>query len=294
MAHKAGFVNIIGKPNVGKSTLVNQLVGEKIAIATHKAQTTRHRIMGMLNTEDYQIVFSDTPGIIDDPQYQMHHAMMSFVNEAWEDADVLLYVLESGQSIKSSEPIFNRLKELDIPFYILVNKVDLSNQEKLEQYVDQLAEFVPSNTILPISALHDFNIDTLKGLLLQHIPEHPAYYDKEVYTDKTERFLVSEVVREKIFENFKQEIPYSVEVIVSSFKDTDERLFINAEIYVNRKTQKSILIGKQGSALTKVGKQAREELVKHYKKPIRLDLFVKIKEGWRENKNDLKKFGYNS
>lgn len=292
MPHKAGFVNIIGKPNVGKSTLINELVGEKVAIATPKAQTTRHRIMGMVNHEDYQLVFSDTPGIIDDPKYPMHDAMMDFVEAAWNDADVLLYIVEVNQGIESIADYLLRIRKLEIPYYVVVNKIDLATQEQLITYLGKIGQYVDEEHIFPLSALNKFNTQQLLKRMVEHLPEHPAYYDKELYTDRTERFLVSEIIREKIFSHFKQEIPYSVQVVVVSFKETEERLNISAEIYVNRKSQKAILIGKQGKALTRVGTDARRDLMNHYGKKIHLDLYVRIKEGWRDNKIELKRFGY--
>jgi len=290
--HKAGFVNIIGKPNVGKSTLINELVGEKVAIATPKAQTTRHRIMGMVNHKDYQLIFSDTPGIIDDPKYPMQEAMMTFVQEAWQDADVILFMVEVHQKLERMGDYLERIKKMDIPYYVVVNKIDRTGQEELMAYMGELAAIVPQEHIFPISALNKFNTAYLLDKLVEHLPEHPAYYDKEIYTDRTERFLVAEVVREKIFIHFKQEIPYSVEVVVTSFKDEEERLTIEAEIYVNRKSQKAIIIGKEGRALTRLGTDARRDLMNHYGKRVRLNLYVKIKEGWRENNHDLERFGY--
>jgi GTP-binding protein Era len=292
MAHRAGFVNIIGKPNVGKSTLINELVGEKVAIATPKAQTTRHRILGLINAEDYQIVLSDTPGIIEDPKYPMQSAMMDFVKEAWEDADVLLYMVEMGQKIETLKPYLDRLKNQNVPYFVVVNKIDKTTQEWLMKYMGELSEEVPSDRIFPISALNKFNTKYLLEKILELMPEHPAYYDKESYTDKTERFMVAEIIREKIFRHFKQEIPYSVEVVVVSFKDEDDRLKISAEIYVNRKTQKAIIIGKEGKALNRIGTEARKDLLEYYGKRVHLDLYVKIKEGWRENERDLSRFGY--
>ena len=292
MAHKAGFVNIIGKPNVGKSTLINELVGEKVAIATPKAQTTRHRILGLINHNDYQIVLSDTPGIIEDPKYPMQSAMMDFVKEAWEDADVLLYMVEMGQKIETIKPYLDRLKNQNVPYFVVVNKIDKTTQEWLMKYLGELSNEVPSDNIFPISALNKFNTKYLLEKILELMPEHPAYYDKESYTDKTERFMVAEIIREKIFRHFKQEIPYSVEVVVVSFKDEDDRLKISAEIYVNRKTQKAIIIGKEGKALNRIGTEARKDLLEYYGKRVHLDLYVKIKEGWRENERDLSRFGY--
>ncbi|MFY0674359.1 MAG: GTPase Era [Bacteroidia bacterium] len=292
MAHKAGFVNIIGKPNVGKSTLINELVGEKVAIATPKAQTTRHRILGLVNDENYQIVLSDTPGIIDDPKYPMQNAMMDFVKEAWEDADILLYMVEMGQKIESIQPYLDRLKQINIPYFVILNKIDKTTQEWLMKYMGELSQQIPSDKIFPISAKNKFNTKYLLDKILELIPEHPAYYDKESFTDKTERFMVAEIIREKIFTHFKQEIPYSVEVVVVSFKDEDDRLKISAEIYVNRKTQKAIIIGKEGKALNRIGTEARKDLLEYYGKRVHLDLYVKIKEGWRENERDLSRFGY--
>lgn len=292
MAHKAGFVNIIGMPNVGKSTLINQLVGEKVAITNRKAQTTRHRILGMVNTEDYQVVFSDTPGIIDDPKYPMQEAMMDFVQEAWQDADVLIFMVQMGQNLEKTAALVERLKNTVLPLYIAVNKIDKANPDEIVAYMTELTQHFPEDRIFPISALKNKNVQYLFNHILEHLPEHPAFYDKEIYTDKSERFLTAEIIREKIFEQFKQEIPYSVEVLVTNFKNKDDLLTISAEIFVNRKTQKAILIGKQGSALSKLGKAARTELIDHYGKRVYLDLYVKIREGWRESSNDLKRFGY--
>lgn len=292
MAHRAGFVNIIGMPNVGKSTLINQLVGEKVAITNRKAQTTRHRILGMVNTEDYQVVFSDTPGIIDDPKYPMQEAMMDFVQEAWQDADVLIFMVQMGQNLEKTAALVERLKNTVLPLYIAVNKIDKANPDEIVAYMTELTQHFPEDRIFPISALKNKNVQYLFNHILEHLPEHPAFYDKEIYTDKSERFLTAEIIREKIFEQFKQEIPYSVEVLVTNFKNKDDLLTISAEIFVNRKTQKAILIGKQGSALSKLGKAARTELIDHYGKRVYLDLYVKIREGWRESSNDLKRFGY--
>lgn len=292
MAHRAGFVNIIGLPNVGKSTLVNELVGEKIAIATPKAQTTRHRILGMLSEENYQIVFSDTPGIIHDPKYPMQEAMMNFVEEAWTDADLILFMLEFGQKLRAEDPILQKLKHASTPVYVVVNKVDKAKQEALLTYMQQLTEFFSEEQIFPISALNKYNVNYLLEHIVAKLPEHPPYYDKELFTDRSERFLVSELIREKIFHHFKQEIPYSVEVVVTRFKDSEAFLNIDAEIYVNRKSQKAIIIGKGGQALTRVGSDARRNLMNHYGKKVRLNLYVKIKEGWRDNESQLKKFGY--
>ena len=292
MAHKAGFVNIIGKPNVGKSTLINALVGERVAITTPKAQTTRHRILGMINSDDYQIILSDTPGLIDDPKYGMQKAMMDFVSEAWKDADAILYMIEMGQKLEYIQKDLEKLSKLDIPYFLLVNKIDKGEQEALVAYMTEIKQWIPEDCIYPVSALNKFNINYLLEKILAILPEHPAYYDKESFTDKSERFLVSELIREKIFHHFKQEIPYSVEVRTTAFKDGAERLHIEAEIYVNRKSQKAIVIGKEGRALTKIGTLARRDLINRYDKKVHLQLYVKVKEGWRENDKDLNRFGY--
>jgi GTP-binding protein Era len=289
--HKAGFVNILGSPNVGKSTLMNALVGENLSIITAKVQTTRHRIMGMLNGEDFQIVFSDTPGIIDKPGYKLHAAMMSYVESALEDADIFLYVTEvNGDTLH--EDILKKMQQSDSRIIVLLNKIDLSNQEQLEQRVQFWKEQLPKADILPISALHKFNVDTLLNRLIELLPESPPFYPKDELTDKTMRFFVSEIIREKILLNYKKEIPYSTEVVVEEYKETDERIDIRATIYVIRETQKMIIIGKGGQAIKRLGIDARKDIEEFVGKHIYLDLSVKVAKDWRENEKQLKRFGY--
>ena len=289
--HKAGFVNILGSPNVGKSTLMNALVGENLSIITSKVQTTRHRIMGMLNGEDFQIVFSDTPGIIDKPGYKLHAAMMSYVESALEDADIFLYVTEvNGDTLH--EDILKKMQKSDSRIIVLLNKIDLSNQEQLETRVAFWKEQLPKADILPISALHKFNVDTLLNRLIELLPESPPYYPKDELTDKTMRFFVSEIIREKILLNYKKEIPYSTEVVVEEYKETDERIDIRATIFVIRETQKMILIGKGGQAIKRLGIDARKDIEEFVGKHIYLDLSVKVSKDWRENEKQLKRFGY--
>jgi GTP-binding protein Era len=289
--HKAGFVNILGSPNVGKSTLMNALVGENLSIITSKVQTTRHRIMGMLNGEDFQIVFSDTPGIIDKPGYKLHAAMMSYVESALEDADIFLYVTEvNGDTLH--EEILKKMQQSDSRIIVLLNKIDLSNQEQLEERVQFWKDQLPKADILPISALHKFNVDTLLNRLVELLPESPPFYPKDELTDKTMRFFVSEIIREKILLNYKKEIPYSTEVVVEEYKETDERIDIRATIFVIRETQKMIIIGKGGQAIKRLGIDARKDIEEFVGKHIYLDLSVKVAKDWRENEKQLKRFGY--
>ncbi len=289
--HKAGFVNILGSPNVGKSTLMNALVGENLSIITAKVQTTRHRIMGILNGEDFQIVFSDTPGIIDKPGYKLHKAMMSYVESALEDADIFLYVTEvNGDTLH--EDILSRMQKSDSKIIVLLNKIDLSNQQVLEERVEFWKEQLPKAEILPISALHNFNVDTLLRRLVELLPESPPFYPKDELTDKTMRFFVSEIIREKILLNYKKEIPYSTEVVVEEYKESDERIDIRATIYVVRETQKMIIIGKGGQAIKRLGMDARKDIESFVDKHIYLDLSVKVAKDWRENEKQLKRFGY--
>ena len=289
--HKAGFVNILGSPNVGKSTLMNALVGENLSIITAKVQTTRHRIMGILNGEDFQIVFSDTPGIIDKPGYKLHKAMMSYVESALEDADIFLYVTEvNGDTLH--EDILSRMQKSDSKIIVLLNKIDLSNQQVLEERVEFWKEQLPKAAILPISALHNFNVDTLLRRLVELLPESPPFYPKDELTDKTMRFFVSEIIREKILLNYKKEIPYSTEVVVEEYKESDERIDIRATIYVVRETQKMIIIGKGGQAIKRLGMDARKDIESFVDKHIYLDLSVKVAKDWRENEKQLKRFGY--
>jgi len=289
--HKAGFVNILGSPNVGKSTLMNVLVGENLSIITSKVQTTRHRIMGMLNGDDFQIVFSDTPGIIDKPGYKLHAAMMSYVESALDDADIFLYVTEvNGDTLH--EQILAKMQKSKSKIIVILNKIDLSNQEVLEQRVDFWKEQLPNAEILPISALHNFNVDTLQKRLVELLPESPAFYPKDELTDKTMRFFVSEIIREKILLNYKKEIPYSTEVVVEEYKETDDRIDIRATIYVIRETQKMIIIGKGGQAIKRLGIDSRKDIEAFVDKHIYLDITVKVSKDWRENEKQLKKFGY--
>lgn len=288
---KSGFVNIIGNPNVGKSTLMNKLMDEKLVIATHKAQTTRHRIKGILTGEDYQIVFSDTPGILE-PAYELQSKMMDYVKEALVDADLVLYMVETGERKPRNEEVFERLKKLKVPVLVLINKIDQSNQQQLEESVDYWHRMLPSAEILPISAIENANIDLLKNRIVELLPEGPMYFPEDQLTDKSERFIVNETVREKILLNYKKEIPYSVEVVTEVFKEGFELIQIETDIYVERDTQKGILIGHKGESLTKVGKEAREDLEKFFGKKVFLKLFVKVRKDWRKKDRDLKGFGY--
>ncbi|KAA3652918.1 MAG: GTPase Era [Bacteroidetes bacterium] len=291
MAHKAGFVNIIGHPNVGKSTLMNQLVGEQLSIITSKAQTTRHRILGIVNEEDYQIVYSDTPGIID-PAYKMQEGMMKFVYSSLKDADVVVLLIECGQKELKDEKLNDFLIKTKIPIITVINKVDLSNQELLEQEMIRWKDKLPNSYVLPISALHGFNVDQLKAQIIKFLPENPPYYPKDSLTDKSERFFVEEKVREKILLHYDQEVPYSVEIQVEEFKEEEEIIRIRAIIYVSRESQKGILIGKGGSMLKIVGSESRKDLEQFFAKKIYLELYVKVNKDWRNDDKQLKKFGY--
>ncbi len=290
--HKSGFINIIGKPNVGKSTLMNALVGERISIITSKAQTTRHRILGIVNTEDHQLVFSDTPGIIDDPRYKLHESMNRFVKMAFIDADVLLFMIEYGMNIKEDDPIIKKLNKQKMPVLILVNKIDLANPKGLDEYVERLAGLFPEKEIIPISALEKFNTQVVYKKILELIPEFPPYFAKDALTDKPERFFINEIIREKILLNYEQEIPYSVEVRVEVFQEEEKLIRIRAIIYVMRKTQKGIIIGKQGSAIKKLGIDARKDIEAFLQKQVYLELFVKVREKWRDSEQELNRFGY--
>lgn len=291
MAHKSGFVNIIGHPNVGKSTLMNQLVGEQLSIITSKAQTTRHRILGIVNEEDYQIVYSDTPGIID-PAYKMQEGMMKFVYSSLKDADVVVLLIECGQKELKDEKLNDFLIKTKIPIITVINKVDLSNQELLEQEMIRWKDKLPNSYVLPISALHGFNVDQLKAQIIKFLPENPPYYPKDSLTDKSERFFVEEKVREKILLHYDQEVPYSVEIQVEEFKEEEEIIRIRAIIYVSRESQKGILIGKGGSMLKIVGSESRKDLEQFFAKKIYLELYVKVNKDWRNDDKQLKKFGY--
>lgn len=290
---KSGFVNIIGNPNVGKSTLMNQLVGERLSIITPKVQTTRHRILGIVTTDKMQIVFSDTPGILN-PAYELQSKMMNFVKEAFDDADIILYVVEPNETELFNEDFNKKLKGLDVPVIVLINKIDQASQEDMEKAVEYWHKQLPEADILPISALEGLNTDFLLSKIEALLPEGPQYYPAEQLTDKSERFIVNEVVREKILENFQQEIPYAVEVVTERFIEENHIIKIDTDIYVERDSQKGILIGHKGSSLAKVGKEAREDLEKFFDKKIYLKLFVKVKKDWRKREIDLKRFGYNN
>lgn len=290
--HKAGFVNIVGNPNVGKSTLMNQLVGERISIATFKAQTTRHRIMGIVNDEDCQIVFSDTPGVLK-PNYKMQEMMLAFSESALADADILLYVTDVVENPEKNMDFLDKVKKMSIPVLLLVNKIDESNQETLSTIVEKWHGLLPNAEILPISAKNKFGTDILMKRIKELLPESPAYFDKEQLTDKPAKFFVSEIVREKILRYYDKEIPYSVEVAVERFKEDDKHIHINVVIYVERDSQKGIIIGHQGMALKKVSSEARKSLEKFFDKKIYLETFVKVDKDWRNSERELNHFGYN-
>ena len=291
MEHKAGFVNIIGNPNVGKSTLMNVLMGEKLSIITHKAQTTRHRILGILNEEDYQIVFSDTPGIIK-PAYKLQESMMNFVHSAFQDADVLIYLVEIGERALKDEAFFEKIKNTEIPLLLLINKIDLAEQKEVEKQINHWKEQVPNAEILPISALNKFNMDKIKERVLELLPISPPFYDKDAITDKSERFFVSESIREKILKHYKKEIPYSVEVEVEEFEDEEDIIRIRAIIFVLRESQRGIIIGHKGAGIKRIGTEARRELERFFDKKIFLETVVKVKKNWRNDDRQLKSFGY--
>ena len=291
MEHKAGFVNIIGNPNVGKSTLMNVLMGEKISIITHKAQTTRHRILGILNEEDYQIVFSDTPGIIK-PAYKLQESMMNFVHSAFKDADVLIYLVEIGERELKDKVFFEKIKNTEIPLLLLINKIDLAEQKEVEKQINHWKERVPNAEILPISALNKFNIDKILERIIELLPVSPAYYDKDAITDKPKRFFVSESIREKILKHYKKEVPYSVEVAVEEFEDEKDIIRIRAIIFVMRESQKGIIIGHKGAGIKRIGTEARKDLERFFDKKIFLETVVKVKKNWRNDDRQLKSFGY--
>ena len=290
--HKSGFVNIVGNPNVGKSTLMNLLVGERISIATFKAQTTRHRIMGILNTPEMQICFSDTPGVLK-PNYKLQQQMLQFSESALVDADVLLYVTDMVETPDKNEDFLTKVGRLNVPILVLINKIDLSNQSELEQKVAIWHEALPQAEIFPISALHRFNVDNVLNRIKELLPDHPAYFDKDQWTDKPARFFVTEIMREKILLYYDKEIPYSCEVVVEQFKETDKNIHINAVIYVERESQKGIIIGHQGVALKRVSTEARKSLEKFFGKSIYLEVFVKVDKDWRNSDRSLKMYGYN-
>lgn len=291
MNHKAGFVNIIGNPNVGKSTLMNQMVGEKISIITSKSQTTRHRIMGIVNGDDFQIVYSDTPGIIN-PAYRMQESMMNFVSTAFEDADVLVYMTDVVETRDKNMKYLERLKETTTPVIVLINKMDIAEPEEVIALKEAWESEIPNASVFFISALKNYNVDLVFEEILKHLPENPPYFPKDQLTDKTERFIVSEIIREKILKNYKQEIPYSVEVQVDSFKEDEKIIRIEATIYVARDSQKGILIGKKGAALKRVGQHARQDAEDFFGKQIYLGLYVRVKKDWRNDTSLLRQFGY--
>ncbi|MFZ4106774.1 GTPase Era [Flavobacterium sp.] len=292
MSHKAGFVNIIGNPNVGKSTLMNAFVGERLSIITSKAQTTRHRILGIVNGEDFQVILSDTPGIIK-PAYEMQKSMMDFVKSAFEDADVLLYMVEIGETELKDEAFFSKIINAKIPVLLLLNKIDKSDQLQLEEQIEMWKEKVPNAEIYPISALENFNVKEVFARILELLPESPAYYPKDALTDKPERFFVNETIREKILMNYDKEIPYSVEIETEEFLEDEKIIRIRSVIMVERDTQKGIIIGHKGAALKRVGVQSREDLEKFFGKQIHIELFVKVNKDWRNNQFQLRRFGYN-
>jgi GTP-binding protein Era len=290
--HKSGFVNIVGNPNVGKSTLMNLLVGERISIATFKAQTTRHRIMGILNTPEMQICFSDTPGVLK-PNYKLQEQMLQFSESALQDADVLLYVTDMVETPDKNSDFLEKVKKQAAPVLVLINKIDLSDQKALTEKVELWHEALPEAEIIPISALHKFNIDNVLKRIQELLPESPAYFDKDQWTDKPARFFVAEIIREKILLYYDKEIPYSVEVVVEQFKETERNIRISAVIFVERESQKGIIIGHQGVALKRVSTEARKSLEKFFGKSIYLEVFVKVDKDWRQSDRAMKAYGYN-
>jgi len=290
--HKAGFVNIIGNPNVGKSTIMNAFIGEKLSIITSKAQTTRHRILGIVNGEDFQVILSDTPGIIK-PAYELQASMMDFVKSAFDDADVLIYMVEIGEKELKDEAFFNKITNSKIPVLLLLNKIDKSNQEQLEEQSELWQQKVPNAEFFPISATEGFNIKNVFDRIIELLPESPAFYPKDQLTDKPERFFVNEAIREKILMNYKKEIPYAVEVDTEEFFEEDNIIRMRSVIMVERETQKGIIIGHKGSALKRVGVEARKDLEKFFGKQVHLELYVKVNKNWRSNQNQLRRFGYN-
>ncbi|WP_378186567.1 GTPase Era [Aquimarina sp. W85] len=292
MSHKAGFVNIIGNPNVGKSTLMNSFVGERLSIITSKAQTTRHRILGIVNGDDFQVILSDTPGIIK-PAYQLQASMMDFVKSAFEDADVLIYMVEIGEKDLKDDAFFAKITNAKIPVLLLLNKIDKSNQEQLEEQMKFWSLKVPNAEIYPISALENFNVKEVFGRIVELLPLSPAFYPKDQLTDKPERFFVNEAIREKILLHYKKEIPYAVEIETEEFFEEEEIIRIRSVIMVERDSQKGIIIGHKGAALKRVGMEARKELEKFFGKQIHIELYVKVNKNWRSNERQLKRFGYN-
>lgn len=291
MSHKAGYANILGKPNVGKSTLMNALVGERVSIITSKAQTTRHRILGIVNGDDFQIVFSDLPGIIK-PTYKMQESMMDFVRTSLEDADIFIYLVQIGDKPDKQPEEYTKIKNMQVPVVLLLNKMDIAEHDEVEQERQLWQQDFPQATIIPFSAKFNWNLETLMTTMVNHLPESAPYFDKENWTDRPERFFVTEVIREKILLNYKQEIPYSCEVVCSYFMEDGDIIKISADIYVERESQKPILIGKGGEMLKKVGTEARKDLEKFFGKKIFLETHVRVSENWRNNDSMLRKFGY--
>ena len=293
MSHKSGFVNILGNPNVGKSTLMNALVGEKLSIITSKAQTTRHRIMGIVNGEDFQIVYSDTPGILK-PNYKLQEKMMGYVGSAFEDADIILYITDVIDRSDKNQIYIDRLAKAEAPILLLINKIDLSNPEELEKIVENWSKILPKAEIIPISALKNFNLEYLLKRIIEKLPLNPPFFPKDSLTDKTERFFASEIIREKILLNYQKEIPYSVEVEIEEFKDTEKLLRMRIIIYVIRTSQKGIIIGHKGEALKKTATEARKDLESFFGKKVFMEMYVKVSKDWRDKDRSLNSFGYNS
>ena len=291
--HKAGFVNIIGNPNVGKSTLMNAFVGEKLSIITSKAQTTRHRILGIVNGEGFQVILSDTPGIIK-PAYELQSSMMDFVKSAFDDADILIYMVEIGEKELKDKAFFEKIKSSKVPVLMLLNKIDTSNQAQLESQAALWQQNLPNAEFFPVSALEGFNVKNVLDRIIDLLPESPAYFPKDQLTDKPERFFVNECIREKILIHYKKEIPYAIEVLTEEFFEEDEIIRMRSIIMVERETQKGIVIGHKGSALKRVGIEARKDLEKFFGKQVHLELYVKVNKNWRSNQNQLKRFGYNN
>lgn len=295
--HKSGFVNIVGRPNVGKSTLMNALVGERMSIITNKPQTTRHRIIGLVSGEDYQVVFSDTPGVIEDPAYRMQESMNHFAFSTFEDADIMMFVTEPGEDYPDDDPIIQRLQNVKVPLFLVLNKIDTVDNGRILELIKLWNDRISFTETIPISALQKVNTERLMEVVMKYLPEGPAYYPKDQLTDRPERFFVSEIIREKILLQYKQEIPYSCEVIVTAFKDGETKkgdplVRISAEIYVARKTQKSIIIGKGGTAIKSLGMEARKSIEEWLDSKVFLELHVKVKDNWRDDERSLKHFGY--
>lgn len=289
--HKSGFVNIVGNPNVGKSTLMNRLVGERVSIITSKAQTTRHRILGIVNTEEYQIVYSDTPGVLR-PNYKLQESMLGFSESALDDADVLLYMTDVVEKTDKNEAFLAKVQKVKVPVLLLINKVDLSNQKELEELVAKWSELLPNAEIYPLSASNNFYVDTIKNRIIELLPESPPFFEKDALTDRPARFFVTEIVREKILLYYQKEIPYAVEVVVEEFKEEENIINIRVVIIVERDAQKGIIIGHQGAALKKVGTMARKDIERFFDKKVFLQMFVKVEKDWRNRDNILRRFGY--